>query len=40
MSWINGDIYKGSWVSDNRQGKGKIIWANGSIYEGNRRGNN
>ncbi len=33
-TYIQGHIFKGSYVNDNMHGHGKYTYANGSIYEG------
>ena len=35
MIYNNGDIYKGNWINDKKEGNGKMIYKNGYIYEGN-----
>ena len=34
ITWANGDVYDGTLVQGQRQGKGLFIWANGQRYEG------
>ncbi len=34
ISWVNGDMYDGTLVKGQRQGRGLFIWANGQRYEG------
>lgn len=34
MKFKNGDTYEGSWYEDEITGKGKWIWKNGGVYEG------
>lgn len=34
ITWTNGDVYDGTLVQGQRQGKGLFIWANGQRYEG------
>ena len=34
MLWPNGDMYEGEFVTNCRQGYGKMIFANGDTYEG------
>lgn len=34
ITWPNGDVYDGSLVKGQRQGKGLFIWANGQRFEG------
>ena len=31
----NGDSYRGQWVNDEKNGKGKEVWTDGTVYEGN-----
>lgn len=34
ITWTNGDVYDGTLVKGQRQGKGLFIWANGQRFEG------
>ena len=34
ITWANGDLYDGTLVKGQRQGKGLFIWANGQRYDG------
>ena len=34
MVWKDGSIYEGEWRDDMRHGKGRHIFANGDVYEG------
>ncbi len=34
ITWVNGDVYDGTLIQGQRQGKGLFIWANGQRYEG------
>jgi hypothetical protein len=32
--WANGEIYRGGFTNDTREGQGKYLWPNGDTYEG------
>ena len=34
MFYPNGDVYEGPWVNDQRIGRGKLLFKDGSIYYG------
>jgi hypothetical protein len=34
MTFGNGSVYKGTFREDLRNGKGKLIWPDGSVYKG------
>ena len=34
FTWANGDVFEGHWMSDVREGDGKIAYAGGDAYEG------
>ena len=34
MKYHSGDFYSGEWQSDSRHGKGKLIFSNSEVYQG------
>ena len=35
MARASGNVYDREWKDDERNGKGKVTWANGDVYDGN-----
>lgn len=34
MTYSDGRVYEGSWVNDERNGRGKMTYSDGSVYNG------
>ena len=34
FTWASGNIYKGSFIEDERHLQGSMLWTDGSVYEG------
>ena len=34
FNWESGNVYKGNYVDDERDGYGEMFWTDGSIYQG------